>query len=68
MKNGKVTTDAALAHMKRILPSDIRDRVLSAIEACRHAGEGEPLGAINTATQTRANSHNSLPLAYLDNC
>ncbi|PNF17926.1 hypothetical protein B7P43_G02247 [Cryptotermes secundus] len=39
MKNGKVTTDAALAHMKRMLPSDMRDRVLGAIERCRHAGE-----------------------------
>jgi hypothetical protein len=44
MRNGKVTTDAALAHMKRMLPSDMRDRVLDAIERCRHAGEGEQLG------------------------
>jgi hypothetical protein len=54
MKNGKVTTDAALAHMKRMLPSDIRDRVMDAIETCRHAGEGELLGAITTVTQSEA--------------
>jgi hypothetical protein len=43
MKNGKVTTDAALAYVKRMLPSDVRDRVLGAIESCRHASDGEHL-------------------------
>jgi hypothetical protein len=53
MKNGKVTTDAALAHVKRILPSDIKDRVMDAIETCRHAGEGEQLGTITTTAQSQ---------------
>jgi hypothetical protein len=43
MKNGKLTTDAALAHVKKILPNDIKDRVMGAIDSCRNADEGEQL-------------------------
>jgi hypothetical protein len=43
MKNGQVTTDAAKAHMNKMLPNDIRDRVIAAIEKCRSAADGEQM-------------------------
>jgi hypothetical protein len=43
MKNGQVTPDAAIAHINRMLPTDIRARVTAAMEKCRFAADGEQI-------------------------
>ncbi|XP_069681140.1 general odorant-binding protein 72-like [Periplaneta americana] len=40
MKKGRLTTDAAINFMKGVLPDNMRDRVIAAMDACRHAGDG----------------------------
>lgn len=41
MKNGQVTTDAGIAHVKKVLPNDMKDRVIAAREKCRYVADGE---------------------------
>lgn len=39
--SGKLRPDAAVAQAKKLLPVEIRDRTISAMEKCRSVGQGK---------------------------